>query len=195
MTPKFERCWPLVLAQEGYGCWQGEGEAFQTCWGITEKYNPDLRFPLTKEQAAQVAYERYWRRCGAEELPLPLALVHFDHSFNRGADAGEALLGETRDYVLYSALRLIRHYTNRREISKALWDINGAGWAKRVAMILESARRFAFEEPRAIDVVVIDGAGIRQRIDGTLKYREMPLAQGKGTKLQISTDSSPKEGS
>lgn len=185
-SEKFQRCWPVVLDHEGYGCWRGAGEDFQTCWGIAEKFNSDLAFPLTKEQATRAAFERYWLKCGAEDLPLPLALVHFDHSFNRGTGKGKELLALTRDYVLYSAFRLSKHYANRLEIARHLWDINGAGWAKRVATVLEAAHQFALEAPRAVDVVVIDAKNMRQRIDGKLRWRESPLAEGEGTKLEIS---------
>ena len=130
-TPHFQTAHSFVLGQEGEDCWQGAGEDFQTCFGIAERFNSDLAFPLSRDEAIQVAYDRYWVPSGAEALPLDLAIMHFDHSFNAGNGAATKIFIESKgDFCTYAAYRLLFYADDRRA---ALFKINGRGWTRRVA--------------------------------------------------------------
>lgn len=57
----------------------------ETRWGISKRYNPDLDIKnLTKAQAIERYYQKYWLAQFADKLPPMIAATYFDCSVNPG---------------------------------------------------------------------------------------------------------------
>lgn len=175
----FHEAIKFVLKWEGEGCYQVAGESWMTCYGISQRANPDLSFPLSKEQAIDVYHGRYWLKAGCEELPTPMNLVVFDTAVNMGILTSRKLLTQAgNDPVKYLGLRLGEYAS-----MEGLFSKYGRGWTRRVADLLhtitpllesktdrlDSARRFflvvwgqkGFELPFAKASVVGDKLYVR----------------------------------
>jgi lysozyme family protein len=56
-----------------------------TKFGISQRYNPDVNVrELTRAQAIEIYWERYWQGRGYERLPDPVAIKVFDLAVNLG---------------------------------------------------------------------------------------------------------------
>lgn len=102
-----------------------------TKWGIAAKFNPGVDVAnLTEEQAARIAYRKYWFRelNGAEPR---LAAVAFDAGFIGGPKLGKRILRESGGSAA-RALDLLRAHLNHLADTipaKARWR---KGWNRRV---------------------------------------------------------------
>lgn len=139
----FEHIFQHTLLWEGEGCHQAAGEDWWTCWGIAEKYNPEIfgknalgpnGLP-TKEQAFAQARRQYWDAVGADSLPLPLRIVVFDHGFNTGPERTLGLLEPGDSFASFTAKR-IRFYSDPVRRNR---NLNLPGWMNRTAHFLSLA--------------------------------------------------------
>lgn len=99
---------------------------------------------IGNEEVSAIYREDYWFKSGADKLPMPLALVHFDTAVNMGVGAANALLaGAKGDTAAYLDLRRERYQKiiqARPTSAKFL-----KGWLARV----ESLARTAGQSPGA----------------------------------------------
>lgn len=92
-SPNFDICLPVLLKNEGGfqnnpkdpGNWTGghiaRGELKGTKYGISAAQYPSLDIAnLTPAQAGEIYWHDYWLPNMCEEMPLPIALLHFDAS-------------------------------------------------------------------------------------------------------------------
>ncbi len=57
----------------------------QTKYGISRRANPDVDVPnLTRGQAIELYWDRYWNRRGYDKLPVDVAVKTFDLAVNMG---------------------------------------------------------------------------------------------------------------
>lgn len=144
----FERAFKFTLGYEGANCYTVPGEDFLTCWGLAKPYNPEVYEGMTLEEAKDIYFRKYWQATGCDDLPLPLAIVHFDSSVNPGQGAAARFLRESGgDVEKYLVLRL-HYYTNLT----AKWPLYGKGWTRRVADLL----RYVDEVEPAYQTLVLN---------------------------------------
>lgn len=138
----WSRVWPITLNIEGGlstdrsdpGNYRPNGEFVGTKFGISALAHPTLDIVnLTKEQALEIYRRDYWQGSGADKLPWPLNLLHFDAYVQNEVAAREFLAASRGNPNLYMAER-IDWYTR---ISN--WENNGKGWMRRCATILRQA--------------------------------------------------------
>ena len=112
-SPAFQRCIPTILKIEVGPYWSTGGLVNDpddpgglTKWGISQRAYPKLDIKnLTQADAEFIYYRDYWRPCGAEALPWPLQLCHFDAAVNHGRGRARKFLSFTRDWEVYLRLR------------------------------------------------------------------------------------------
>jgi lysozyme family protein len=90
---------------------------------------------LTKEQALAIYHRDYWLRSGADNLPWPLALVHFDAYVQNPGAAIRFLQASGGNPVLYVAER-VEWYTTINN-----WEHHGKGWMRRCATMLREVAK------------------------------------------------------
>lgn len=93
---------------------------------------------ITASEAGAIYFSDYWLKSGADKLPMPLALVHFDTAVNMGVGAADTLLaGANGDVTTYLALRKQRYeaIAAARPASQKFL----AGWLARVESLARTA--------------------------------------------------------
>ncbi len=143
----FERALAVVLGQEdGWsdnpadpggatmkGVTLGTYRAWRQAHGHPIPNKDDLR-NISDGEVRQIYYEWYWLASGANAMPWPLSLAHFDLAVNGGVGRAQQALAEAGPIFLrYMAWR-IDWYTR---ISG--WQTFGAAWMRRVAALLREA--------------------------------------------------------
>lgn len=112
---RFTKIYPYVLNAEGGYVWNPKDPGGATKYGIAFNYNqgylkkfeifaPSQMKELTRDQALEIYYRKYWLPSQADELPdRRLALVYFDHVINAGQGAADTLLSKLGRNVWYNA--------------------------------------------------------------------------------------------
>lgn len=161
---RFCKIYPYVLAVEGglvtaerakkigdKGGATNHGIAFNYNQGYLKKYNilfPGQMDQLTKQQAIEIYYRKYWLPSQADELPdTRLAAVYFDHVVNAGQGSADQLLtkldkalwfykgdGENISYFWQQCMLFMLHrlwfYANIKQ-----WKTFGLGWFNRLIIL------------------------------------------------------------
>ncbi len=155
----FVAVYPHVLKVEGgYADLKGDSGG-PTMYGIAYNYNQaavakfgitrQTMRSLTKQQALQIYYEKYWMAAACNFIPdTRLALVHFDCAVNQGVGASLKFLqglsknpnhfeGNGKNEALFYGLACeyvaarLRAYTSYKNQATFL-----CGWVNRMAIIL-----------------------------------------------------------
>ena len=79
----------------------------ETNLGISKRSYPHLDIKaLTREDAEEIYRRDYWMKSGANELPWPLCLTHFDFAVNAGTWRANVTLAESQgEFERYNELR------------------------------------------------------------------------------------------
>ncbi len=82
----FEKAIEVVLAHEGEVFTEHpDDRGGPTKFGISQRWNPEVNVrELTREQAIEIYWQRYWLSRGYERLPEPVAIKVFDLAVNLG---------------------------------------------------------------------------------------------------------------
>jgi len=82
----FDRAIDVVLMHEGQILTDHpDDRGGPTKFGISQRWNPDVNVrELTRDQAIEIYWERYWLGRGYERLPEPVAIKVFDLAVNLG---------------------------------------------------------------------------------------------------------------
>ena len=82
----FDRAIEIVLAHEGETYTENPNDrGGPTKFGIAQCWNPGVNIEeLTREQAIEIYWKRYWMGHGYEQLPEPVAIKVFDLAVNLG---------------------------------------------------------------------------------------------------------------
>ena len=82
----FDRAIEVVLEHEGGAYTDHPNDrGGATKFGISQRFNPDINVrELTRAQAIEIYWERYWRGRGYERLPDSVAIKVFDLAVNLG---------------------------------------------------------------------------------------------------------------
>lgn len=125
----FERAFFFVMK------WEGGAEMTNdpadpgglTKYGIAQRSHPGLDVAsLTEQQAMAIYRTEYWQGSGADALPWPLNLTHFDFAVNAGVGQAHATLAVSGcDFATYQSLR--RSFYRGLNSSRY-----GGGWLSRV---------------------------------------------------------------
>jgi lysozyme family protein len=135
---KFREGLAAVLKHEGSGLVRRDGGRESSKYGILQTtarefgYKGDIR-NITKEEAEGI-YRKIWDKSGAESLPYPLSLVHFDTYVNSPAAAKKLLAksgGNTETYLKMRAQR----YHRLAELRPERFGKYLKGWMNRIASL------------------------------------------------------------
>jgi len=89
-----------VIEREGGYVNDPDDPGGETKYGIAKRYNPDVDIAnLTKEEAARIYYDRYWKPSKADKLPEQLQEIYFDMVVNPGP---------------YAAIKILQHACRNR---------------------------------------------------------------------------------
>lgn len=127
----FQQAVTFVLNQEGGYVDNPRDPGGETNFGISKREYPWLDIPnLTREDAVRIYYADYWRKSGADQLPMPLALVVLDTAVNLGVGKAKEFLADSGGNVqAYLALREARY----RELAQSPRYANFLnGWLARL---------------------------------------------------------------
>jgi lysozyme family protein len=82
----FDRAIEIVLKHEGDTYTDHPNDrGGATKFGISQRWNPDVDVrELTRAQAIEIYWERYWKGRGYERLPEPVSIKVFDLAVNLG---------------------------------------------------------------------------------------------------------------
>jgi len=135
----WQRVWPITLDIEGGlsldpndpGNWYN-GKLVGTKYGISAAvWGGRYDIPnLTEEQALEIYRVHYWLKSGANRLPWPLCLVHFDSFVQNEAAATKFLHVSQGNVWLYLAERN-DWYTKANN-----WEHFGRGWHRRISRLM-----------------------------------------------------------
>lgn len=137
MSNNWERCIAFVLRWEGGYANNPNDPGGETNWGITKRSYPQLDIAnLTREQAIEIYRRDYWLGSGADTMPWPLCLAHFDTAVNAGVGRAAAIQREAGgDFLRYMAL-LLDWYTRIPN-----FEHFGKAWIRRRADLLLEASK------------------------------------------------------
>lgn len=133
LPPGWERAVAFVLRLEGGYVNDPNDPGGETKYGISKRSYPQLDIANLTEADAKAIYARdYWQASGADGLPWPLSLIHFDSAVNTGVGQAQKWLQQSGgEASRYLALRLM-FYTKLDH-----WRHFGAAWSRRVADLLQ----------------------------------------------------------
>lgn len=106
LNTRFKRLYPFVLNVEGGYVWDKNDPGGATNYGIAFNFNqgylkkfgivkPEQMVNLTRGQALEIYYRKYWEPSQADEIPdARLALAYFDHVVNAGQGEADQLLAK-----------------------------------------------------------------------------------------------------
>jgi hypothetical protein len=139
------RAYPFVLAFEGGLSLDPDdrgnyyaGELIGTKYGISAAVwggQYDIR-NLTKEQALDIYRQHYWQASGADKLPWPMCLIHFDTATNAGVGQANRLLAMAGDDPYLYLLRRLQWYHSLEQ-----WPTYGRAWSNRVYSLADIVTR------------------------------------------------------
>jgi hypothetical protein len=191
----------LIPSEGGYNAHDANGAPVNM--GINQAANPDVDVKnLTREGAATLAHDRYWKVSGADNLPDDLAPIHADTAYVFGPGAAKKMLerahGDAKTYLEIREARF-RELAQKPEMAKYLksWlnrnkrlaDYAGVGpsGAGLTASVTAGAPRLLKGAvPKAADTIDplsdagVNAAAERYRMWGTLP----PLGMGKSAAAQ-----------
>lgn len=106
-----------------------------TNFGISQSSYPNLDIRnLTQEQAKEIYYRDYWMKSGADTLPWPICLAHFDLAVNGGLGRAVEAMRETGgNFSRYMAWRL-DWYTRIDNFA-----VFGKAWVRRCADLIRES--------------------------------------------------------
>lgn len=92
--PAFQKAWVTQLRIEAPTCKDVKDGARMTCFGIAEKYNPEVRTAddFTIADAEEIAYNNYYKKHKLNDLPDALRGDFFSTYFNQGEVGGKKLM-------------------------------------------------------------------------------------------------------
>ena len=109
------------------GVTQGTYNAWRKSQGLPAA---DVCTSLTDAEAEQIYYQRYWVASGADKLPMPVALTHFDFAVNAGVGAANRALSQCgTNATCYN------NYRKSFYLSAKGCALYCAGWLNRLADI------------------------------------------------------------
>lgn len=109
------------------GITQGTYNAWRRSKGLSAA---DVCTSLTDAEAEQIYYERYWLASGADKLPMPVAMTHFDFAVNAGVGAANVALRQCgTNATCYN------NYRKNFYLSAKGCALYCAGWLNRLADI------------------------------------------------------------
>lgn len=96
MGSKFDGVMKFIFKEEG-GYKATDGNSGNPVnFGINQKANPDVDVKnLTKEGAAKIYMDRYWKAIGGDSLPANMAVVGMNAAVNMGPDAAKTLMAQS----------------------------------------------------------------------------------------------------
>ncbi len=176
----FDVCLAHVLAMEGGWTDDPHDPGGPTNFGITlatlaAHTNVTVTaatFPALKAELRTIStdtvrtiyLDRYWQRCRADQLPLALALMHFDAAVNHGVGGATQLLQQALDVEADGEIgpltvraastqpvgRTLERYADLRRVRYRrlghFWRF-GRGWLARVEATLAAAQKLSFATP------------------------------------------------
>lgn len=117
MNDKFNLCITFCKGEEGPYSNDPMDPGGETAWGLSKKAYPHLDMKnLTWEQAKEVYRYDRWNPMRGDELPLPIALLIFEHSVNQSDATGgvkvlQRALGQKPDGIFGPiTLAAVRNY-------------------------------------------------------------------------------------
>jgi len=141
---RFTECLKFVLAKEGNRYVYENGKKELSRYGILQStaqgfgYKGDIK-NITKAEVEMI-YRKIWDKSGANDLPFPLCLVHFDTYVNSPAMAKKILDQSKGDVETYLKLREQR-YVRLAALRPEVYGKYLNGWKNRVnslrAMVTE----------------------------------------------------------
>ena len=149
----FKKAMPHLFNREGDYSDHALDKGGKTKYGITEdtlknyrdnygKFKDTNIGSLTKEQAAQIYYDEYWKKSGADKIKdKDLAYVHFDATVNHG-------LGNSRKFLEQSGGDFDKYIEIRRNFYKAIvknnpkQDVFYNGWMNRLDEIKKNKGKY-----------------------------------------------------
>ncbi|MGE3487928.1 MAG: glycosyl hydrolase 108 family protein [Nitrospira sp.] len=128
-----ERAIAFVLKWEGGYVNDPHDPGGETNMGISKRSYPNLDIAgLTRDQAVAIYQRDYWQASGADTLPWPTSLMHFDTAVNAGVARANQMLKDSEGILAtYAGLRL-EFYVGLANFSRY-----GAAWTRRVADVLK----------------------------------------------------------
>lgn len=109
------------------GVTQGTYNAWRKSKGLPAA---DVCTSLTDAEAERIYYERYWLASGADKLPMPVAMTHFDFAVNAGTGAAKIALSQCgTNATCYN------NYRKSFYLSAKGCALYCAGWLNRLADI------------------------------------------------------------
>lgn len=164
-NPRFCKVYPHVLAVEGGYVNDPHDKGGATKYGIAFNYNqgylktfgilhPEQMRDLTKEQALEIYFRKYWLPSQADEIPDgKLALMYFDHVVNAGQGSADKLLQKLDQRfwyikgdganVGYFWEMTARYLIERLAFYMGLqqWSRYGLGWTNRLRKLLPAVSK------------------------------------------------------
>ncbi len=112
----FEKAIEFVLSWEGGYVNDPRDPGGETNYGISKRSFPSLDIKnLTRDQAKQIYFEKYWLKADCDQLAWPINLVVLDTAVNCGViPAKEMLRDVSRDDIQLTALDMAKDMVFRR---------------------------------------------------------------------------------
>jgi lysozyme family protein len=143
----FDKSIEFVLSWEGGYVNDPKDPGGETNFGISKHSFPTLDIKnLTRDQAKQIYFEKYWLKAGCDRLAWPLNMVVMDTSVNCGViPALEMLKDVSKDDINHTAMDMAKDMIVRRldyylKICKAnnKLDIFLKGWFRRCLRLYDA---------------------------------------------------------
>ncbi len=138
----------IILTHEGSGYVRRDGGEESSKYGILQAtarqhgYRGDVK-NLSRAEAVTI-YQKLWKESGAENLPYPLSLVHFDTYVNSPAAAAKLLKACGGDVDAYLKGRADR-YNRLASLRPARFAKYLPGWLNRIASLQNIVNRHRYD--------------------------------------------------
>lgn len=137
----------VIMRLEGFHSLDTQDPGGDTYWGIARRYHPhEAPWPPSRERAAEIFEQGYWRTCWCDEIPEPLDVVMADCAFNQGPGVARRVLAELAGVPHEDAIReayaqdmVIKSIHHQEAVGAASglgdiqWLVEGYMWRRVVA--------------------------------------------------------------
>jgi len=145
----FHEILKVVMKNEGSGYVRRDGTRESSKMGVLQStareygYRGDIR-DLTRADAEAI-YKKIWNKSGAEKLPYPLNMIHFDTYVNSPAAARKILAKSGGNADAYLEIRAQR-YQRLAKLRPEVYAKYLKGWMNRVDHLRQMATAYARTE-------------------------------------------------
>ena len=131
-SPEFANAVKITLEKEGFFANDKADAGGETKYGISQRFLTGIKYPkkardISRDEAIELYYTHFWRRCNGDRLHPGIALFLFDYAVNSGVETACKALQKVINYEPHNDIEVDGAIGNEtiKELNKILKKPSG----------------------------------------------------------------------